>query len=312
VADPAPAAREAVERALSGTDHRVAGCEPGELLARIESERPVLVLVEPFSSAGGGLELIAAVKKKSWQDNEFRPILALTARPDPGSRADALAAGADDAVSRPFDAQELRERVAALLRTKRLLDEAMRHRSELEEAATHDTLTGLNNQRYLTTRLDEEFRRSQRYQEPLALLTIDLDGFEQVNGRFGRGAGDRLLAACAKAIAATCREVDIVTRAGGDEFVVVLPNTAFTGSVVAAERLWRAIRETSVDTGAGAAARCDVSVGACCYPGRDVASPTDLLRFAHAALARAKAEGRGRICLYQHQGYLYEPMAQAG
>src|SRR3990170_3623297 len=75
-------------------------------------------------------------------------------------------------------ARALVARVAGLLRTRRIVDDALRSRSDLEESATHDPLTGLYNQRYLTTRLDEEFRRAQRYQEPLALLKIDLDGFE--------------------------------------------------------------------------------------------------------------------------------------
>jgi diguanylate cyclase (GGDEF)-like protein len=87
-----------------------------------------------------------------------------------------------------------------------------------------------------------------------------------------------------------------VTRAGADEFVVILPNTHFAGALTLAERVWREIRATA-----------EASVGAACYPNRDVTTARDLLRFAHAALARAKAEGKGKICLYQHQGYLFQP-----
>jgi diguanylate cyclase (GGDEF)-like protein len=290
-------------------------CEPGEVAAKIQAESgpgipPLVIVIDPFAPTSG-LDLIRTVKKLASGATGHLPVIVVTARPEAGARAEALAAGADDALSRPYDGRELLARIDAQLRTKRLVDEALRGRSELEETATHDSLTGLHNQRYLTERLDEEFRRSQRYQEPMALLAIDLDGFEQVNSRFGRGAGDRLLVACAKSISATCREVDIVTRAGGDEFVVVLPSTAFTGAVATAERLWHAIRAASVAERA-VDVRCEASVGAACYPGREVASPTDLLRFAHAALARAKAEGRGRVCLYQHQGYLYEPRSAPG
>jgi diguanylate cyclase (GGDEF)-like protein len=306
VADPAPAAREATERALGGAGYRVVGCATADVLDRIESERPALIVVD---GGPAGLDPVRAIKKKDQEEGEHRAVIAIVARAEALARIEALAAGADDVLSRPFDARELAARVQAQLRLKWMIDEAVQGKSELEASATHDVLTGLHNQRYLTSRLEEEFRRAQRYQEPLTLLTIDLDGFEAVNGRFGRGAGDRLLAACAKAIAETCREVDIVTRAGGDEFVVVLPNTPFTGSLVIAERLWHQIRGTSVDAGTGRAS-CEVSVGAACYPGREVETPTDLLRFAHAALGRAKAEGRGRICLWQHQGYLYEPVPE--
>jgi diguanylate cyclase (GGDEF)-like protein len=304
VADPSAVTRAETMRVLATAGYRVVGSGLGEELQRaLDGDRPQLIVLEP---APEGFEPLRNLKKIFSRDAEFCPVLVLSSRADAGARAEALDAGAEDALARPADPRELVARVAALLRTRRIVDEALRSRSDLEESATHDPLTGLYNQRYLTTRLDEEFRRAQRYQEPLSLLKIDLDGFEQVNGRFGRGAGDRLLAACARAIVATCREVDIVTRAGGDEFVVLLPNTHFSGSMTIAERLWNELRRAQVEAGS-AAARCEASLGVACFPGREVGKPTDLLRFADGALRRAKAEGRGKIVLYQHQGYLLEP-----
>jgi two-component system, cell cycle response regulator len=308
VADPSANARAETQRALQAAGYRVVGCPLGEELLRVlDQERPQIVVLEPVPE---GWEPLRQIKKTFSRDGDFCPVLVLSSRADAGARAEALDAGAEDAVGKPCDPRELVARVAALLRTRRIVDEALRSRSDLEESATHDPLTGLYNQRYLTTRLDEEFRRAQRYQEPLSLLKVDLDGFEQVNGRFGRGVGDRLLAACARAIVGTCREVDIVTRAGGDEFVVLLPNTHFSGSMAIAERLWNELRRATVDAGTGAA-HCEASLGVACFPGREVGKPTDLLRFADGALRRAKAEGRGRIVLYQHQGYLLEPERSA-
>ncbi len=310
VVDPSTSARSEAQRVLAAAGHRVATSGLGDELARaIETERPMVVVLEPQPE---GFEPLRQIKRNYSRDNEFCPVLVLTSKADVAGRVEALDAGADDVLGKPYDARELVARVAALLRTSRVVDEALRSRSDLEESATHDPLTGLYNQRYLTTRLDEEFRRAQRYQEPLSLAKIDLDGFELVNSRFGRGAGDRLLATCARSIVATCREVDIVTRAGGDEFVVLLPNTHFSGSLTIAERLWNELRRASVDVGAGAGtARCEASLGLACFPGREVGKPTDLLRFADGALRRAKSEGRGRICLYQHQGYLLEPERHA-
>jgi two-component system cell cycle response regulator len=304
VADPSATTRAETMRVLAAAGYRIVGCGLGDELARVvEAEHPQVIVLEPVPE---GWEPVRAIKKTASRDGEFCPVIVLSSRGEPAARAEALDAGADDALAKPADPRELIARVAALLRIRRIVDDALRSRSDLEESATHDPLTGLYNQRYLTTRLDEEFRRAQRYQEPLSLLKIDLDGFEQVNGRFGRGVGDRLLAACARSIVSTCREVDIVTRAGGDEFVVLLPNTHFSGAMTIAERLWNELRRASVDT-AAASARCEGSLGVACYPGREVAKPTDLLRFADGALRRAKAEGRGRIVLYQHQGYLLEP-----
>jgi two-component system cell cycle response regulator len=304
VADPSASSRADTQRILQAAGYRVIATGLGDEMARaIEAERPSVVVLEP---APEGWEPLRQIKKIYNRDSEFCPVLVLSSKAEVSGRVEALDAGAEDALGKPCDPRELVARVASLLRTRRIVDDAQQGRSDLEESATHDPLTGLYNQRYLTTRLDEEFRRAQRYQEPLSLLKIDLDGFEQVNGRFGRGAGDRLLATCARSIVATCREVDIVTRAGGDEFVVLLPNTHFSGSMTIAERLWNELRRASVDAGAGAA-RCEASLGVACFPGREVGKPTDLLRFADGALRRAKAEGRGRIVLYQHQGYLLEP-----
>jgi diguanylate cyclase (GGDEF)-like protein len=308
LADPLATSRADGQRVLAAAGHRVVSVGVGaELEAAIAAERPLLLILDCSS----GPDSLRSLRKNAKTDGEFLPILAITARADAAARAELLDAGAEDAMSRPIDPRELVARVAAHLRVRRIVSEALKSRNDLEESATHDPLTGLYNQRYLTTRLEEEFRRAQRYQEPMSLLKIDLDGFESINSRFGRGVGDRLLAACARAIVATCREVDIVTRAGGDEFVVLLPSTHFTGALAIAERLWGDIRRQAVDSGTGTgAARCEASMGAACFPGRDVSKPTDLLRFADGALRRAKAEGRGRICLYQHQGYLLEPVAK--
>jgi two-component system, cell cycle response regulator len=126
-------------------------------------------------------------------------------------------------------------------------------------------------------------------------MAVDLDSL-----------GDRLLEACAKTLQKTCRSIDIVTRPGGDEFIVILPNTHFAGSVQISERVWREIRGTTVEE-SGTKLACEASIGVACFPSRDITSVKELLRFAHAALARAKAEGRGKICLYQFQGYLFQP-----
>jgi diguanylate cyclase (GGDEF)-like protein len=265
-----------------------------EVLARAQALRPDVVVLD---GGPGAPDLCRRLKAQAKRDGVFLPVLVLVA---PGRAVEALKAGAEDALTRPYDAAELIARVESLVRTRRQFDEASRSQAEEEEWAIHDRLTGLPNGRYLTQRIDEEFRRAARFAEPLALLAIDLDGLEDVNGRFGRGAGDKLLEACARAIVAACREIDLVARAGGDEFVVVLPAATLSLTLGTAERIAQRIGGMTIEGGVG----CQVSIGVASFPGRDVATPRDLLRAAHGALARAKAEGRGRICVYQHQGYL--------
>lgn len=307
IADDQVAARENTARALRDTGYRVIMAVDGqEAVDKATAEKPDLVILDVVMPRLGGLDACRAIKKNADREGEFIPVMFLSSRGDPSVRIEGLRAGAQDFLTKPFDLEELRARIEALLRIKRIVDEARRVRTEFDESALHDRLTGLYNQRYLTQRLDEEFQRAQRYNEPLSVLALDLDEFEKVNGRFGRGVGDRLLAECARSLSRACRQVDVVTRAGGDEFVIVLPSTYFGGSLMMAERLWRDVKNTVVEEGASRVT-CEVSVGGACFPTRDVMGAKDLLRFAHAALARAKAEGRGKICLFQHQGYLFQP-----
>lgn len=305
VADDQSSSREATARVLREAGHHVILAVDGkEALEKAAAERPDLVILDVVMPRMGGLEACRALKRAGGT-LDFLPVVFVSSRADVGSRIEGLGAGAEDFLGKPYDPEELRARVAGLLRTKRIVDEALRGRVQLEETALHDPLTGLYNQRYLMQRLDEEFRRAQRYNEPLSVMAIDLDEFEQVNGRFGRATGDKLLGAAARTLAATCREVDIVTRSGGDEFVVVLPNTHFAGSITIAERIWSAVRAAGPEE--AAEARCGVSIGVACYPNREVATAGELLKTATTALARAKGEGRGKICLFQHQVYLFQP-----
>src|SRR5581483_9841611 len=127
---------------------------------------------------------------------------------------------------------------------KKLHDQVSSARAKLERVSVHDELTGLYNYRYLHTRLNEEFKRAERYHEPLGCIVVDIDGLKAHNEVAGRDAGDRILVEVSEGIRKTVREIDVVARFGGDEFLVALPSTHFAGSVALAERLWREITET--------------------------------------------------------------------
>jgi diguanylate cyclase (GGDEF)-like protein len=322
IADDQVASRDNLVRVFRESGYRIVTAADGqECLEKVAAERPDLVVLDVIMPKTGGLEVCRIIKQNI---QEFLPVLLLSARADSVARVEGLRAGAEDYMGKPYDPDELRARVEALLRTKRRFDElrgqvvpvaapapvpaarAPLPSSISAEEGTSDRLTGLPNQRFLTQRLAEEFTQAEKNSEPLSIMAIDLDAFDEVNSRYGRSAGDRFLEACARGLVRACRENDVVTRAGGDEFVVVLPHTHFSGCVGIAERVWHEVRSTIVEEG-GFKIGCEASLGIASYPSRDVSSPKDLLRFAHAALGRAKAEGRGRICLYQFQGYLFQP-----
>ncbi|MBI2392503.1 MAG: diguanylate cyclase [Deltaproteobacteria bacterium] len=279
-----------------------------------------LALLDVLMPRINGLEACRIVK--SLPGAGFLPVVLLTMRTDTSSRVEGLRVGADDYVCKPVDERELLSRVAAMLRIKRLNDQVAAAKARLDELSTHDEATGLFNFRHLTVRLGEEFKRSERYHDPLACLLIDVDGLKQWNDSHGRAVGDAIIRDTARAVRAAVREIDVVARYGGDEFLVILPSTHFAGALAAADRVWRDVRALSwsIDTrgrpvgrsgsAPPTAARITVSIGVSLFPSRDVRSKDQLLRAAEASLLRSKRDGGDRICVFQHQGYIYSPNTQ--
>ena len=265
-----------------------------------------LVLLDVLMPRLSGLEACRLLKGMT-QDS-FLPVLLVTVKTDTASRVEGLKIGADDYVSKPFDERELTARVEAMLRIKRLHDHVVEARAKLEQLSVHDTLTSLYNYRYLHTRLTEEFKRAERYHDPLACMVIDVDRLQSHNEAQGRGLGDAILKFVADAIRRSVREVDVVARFGGDEFLVVLPSTHFAGSVTVAERIFRDVVERPFTLESGRSTRVSLSMGVALYPSRDVRTKDALLRAADSALSTAKREGGGRICVFQQQNQMYTPV----
>jgi diguanylate cyclase (GGDEF)-like protein len=165
---------------------------------------------------------------------------------------------------------------------------------EAQRLSLTDPLTGLWNHRYLRVSLRREVERAARFARSLAVLLVDLDRFRDVNDDRGPQAGDAILAVVASQIATVVREVDMVFRRTGEEFVVLLPETSAEGACRAADRLCTALREHPVPLGSPGRellVHCTVSVGIAVYP--DHAEDAQLLLDrAESALHAAKAAGR--------------------
>jgi diguanylate cyclase (GGDEF)-like protein/PAS domain S-box-containing protein len=175
--------------------------------------------------------------------------------------------------------------------------ESHRLRQELERLATTDPLTGLANRRAFMVRAGEEIERAARHGRPLSVVMIDVDHFKAINDRHGHEAGDRVLARVADMVRATIRKAaDFAARFGGEEFVLLLPETPVGGAWALAERIREAFETTAVDT-AGGAVSFTASFGVEQFrPELDDGIET-VLRRADDALYRAKASGRNRVYL---------------
>ena len=168
---------------------------------------------------------------------------------------------------------------------------------QLREQAQTDGLTGLANRRHFQSRLGAEASRSQRHGTPLALVLMDIDHFKQVNDRYGHQAGDLVLRRVAAVVRDSCRPYDLTARFGGEEIVVLAPQTDAPSGAALAERVRRTVAETRVVLDDGRSVSVTVSAGvAALDPGDDATtSVDDLLRRVDAALYGAKRAGRDRI-----------------
>lgn len=184
--------------------------------------------------------------------------------------------------------EHLREANEAL---QRRMAEIEALQDSLREQVVRDPLTGLFNRRYLMETLDREVARSRREDEPLSVILIDVDHFKSVNDTLGHDAGDRILATVGGYLLGQVRAGDAACRIGGEEFVIVLPNTPLEAALRRAEQWRRAVRD---DLSADDERAITISVGVAAAP-RHGGTGDDLLRAADAAMYEAKALGRDRV-----------------
>lgn len=215
-----------------------------------------------------------------------------------GKRAAAfyLRTGGNDA---PLDAADLAFAKRVIEAANPVLDraydfeEALRRQDEMRQLAETDPLTGLFNRRAARERLDREMARTERNNTVLSLLMLDIDHFKRLNDSFGHELGDRVLVQLADLLRREQRAMDILSRHGGEEFVILLPETGMRGARIFAERILRRTGSATMGT-AEHPAQITVSIGIATYPDERVSDADGLLRLADNNLLRAKADGRNR------------------
>lgn len=178
-----------------------------------------------------------------------------------------------------------------------LMNENVKLLGDLRALVRSDGLTGLATRRYFFELAHREFARAKRYNRPLTALMMDIDHFKPVNDQFGHGAGDEVLRMVAAQIREGLREADLAGRYGGEEIVVLLPETPEEAGAAAAERLRRRVAQASVDT-AGHRISVTISLGVASAEG--CADLGAMLRHADNALYRAKETGRNCVRRYGH------------
>ncbi len=261
----------------------------GDALQLFRARRPDLVLLDVMMPTLDGYKLARMLKQES---SGFVPIILLTALGDIDSKRRGMAAGADDFLTKPVGQVELEIRLASMLRIKTLTDEIHAANTKLAEIAVTDPLTGICNRRALYEQLAREFERSKRHGHPFSVFLMDIDHFKNVNDTFGHGVGDRVLVSVASALSETIRSTDSVGRYGGEEFVVLAPETSSAQARLLGERLRCQVAQV---TGAEPdAPEVTISVGIASSDVVRVSRFDEMLELADNALYEAKDAGRNR------------------
>lgn len=239
-----------------------------------------------------GLDGVEVCRRVRGTDREpYIYILLLTARTDAQDLIDGMEAGADDYLTKPFNAQELRVRLRAGCRILDLQEQLLHTREALRDQATHDGLTKLLNRGAILEVLRTEIARAERERHPLSVLMLDLDRFKSINDVHGHLIGDMVLREAAQRMRAAGRRYDSVGRYGGEEFLVVLPGCGLDDARSQAERLRETIAATPFASDSQPL-RVTISVGVSCAHDHDA---DILIREADEALYRAKSLGRNRV-----------------
>jgi diguanylate cyclase (GGDEF)-like protein len=301
IVDKSPELLRAATEVAMASGHSVVTAVTGKAaLSIFEQARPDLVLLDTdladMDPAGvmGILQVMAG--------DDWVPVMLLYPPASARKLSTWLQAGADVLLAKPLDRQQLQVQLGLIARITGLRQRLRTSSQELEDLRVElrsmdlrDGLTGVGNRRYFDVELNREWNRAFRAHEPLALLLIDIDGFQAYNDRHSVLAGDDCLMRVATALAGTLRRSgDVLARYGADEFGLLLPNTPADGAELIAQRLADAVTALGLPSGAGDSS-VSVSIGlACARPG-PTSGLADFLGATRDALALAKQAGVNRI-----------------
>lgn len=312
VVDDSPLDRKIVTGRLIKEGHQVQTATDGEDgLARALRWNPHVIISDWMMPRLDGLELCRALRRAENASHVY--VMMMTSNDQSEDLVTALAAGADDYISKPINHAVLVARLRAAARVIRLQERAARDQEairafaaelsvanrKLTHLALYDQLTDLPNRRYAMDRLEKEWQRARRHGTPLVCMLLDIDHFKRVNDTHGHDAGDVVLQHTARAMKACLRTSDDVCRFGGEEFLAICPEADLGLAEQLADRLRRAVADNRIESPEFCGS-VTVSVGVA-GSGDDVGSITEMLKLADEGLYAAKEAGRNKVCIVGHE-----------
>ena len=315
--------RHVLSHYLAGKGHQVTTAENGaQALESMMTSNPQLVITDYKMESMDGLTLCRTMRKNNQTHNIY--VILITADNDLATMPEAFTAGVNDFIRKPIAHNELDARILGAQNAIRLQTEKNKEQDHIchqtfdlassnrrmEMLATTDMLTSLSNRRHAVTRLDQEWEIFKRYGRPFSLLSLDLDRFKQLNDSFGHATGDQVLVHFANILRQSIRRCDSAYRMGGEEFLIILPNTDYSTLAMLAERIRDTVEKNQPEQ-LRLASLVTVSVGgAIAQQSFDEKGWEDTLGRSDRALYHAKASGRNMFKIFEDFNLASAPKLQ--
>jgi len=267
--------------------------DPAEAIFRIAESNYDLVIISLGLENHDALRLCS--QTRSIERTRNVPILCVAEAEDSARLVRGLEIGVNDYLIRPIDKNEMLARVRTQVRKKRFAERLRENVQASIEMAVTDALTGLHNRRYMESHITTLVEQAAARGKPLTVLVLDIDYFKSVNDTYGHDAGDDVLREFSTRLKKSIRGIDLACRYGGEEFVVVMPDTDMAVAAMVAERVRRGIATEPFPVDQGRKyLEITISVGIASLT-RTTDTAADILKRADMALYRAKRDGRNRV-----------------
>ena len=293
-----PGSRRLVKLHLTAAGYEVVEAEDGELAWELFQRESFQIVITdwmmPKLDGPGLIQNIRSVGRKS-----YTYIIMLTAIDEKPKVVMGLESGADEYLTKPFDRKELIARVASGERILKLEEQLVQAHHQMEILAMLDGLTGIFNRRAIEAHASAELDLARRKERPLCIILLDIDHFKAINDQYGHSVGDNTLCQLAEIFTRNLRPYDRIGRWGGDEFIVILPDTKISEAITVAKRMRNMTAETKFFLEHGEFYKVQISLGVACASG-SYPSLLKLVDAADQALYRAKQAGRNRVCSFDH------------
>ncbi len=299
VADDSKTNLAIISTALEQLGHTVIATHSGEeAISEYEKNKPDLIILDVVMEGMSGFECASKIRAMNTEEN-WIPIIFLSASVDDQSISQGINAGGDDYLTKPFSQITLEAKIKAMQRIAEMKKKLLLTTEELKVLSSTDPLTGTYNRLQFEKSIKEKIATADRQNLTLGLLFIDLDHFKAINDTFGHNIGDLLIREVADRIKECVRIDDFIARIGGDEFVIMIldKDTAHTAEVVAKKILDKLAQPFTLENNT---IRISSSIGLACYPYNGLTRDT-LVQSADIAMYHAKELGRNNFQNYTNE-----------